>query len=47
MLSKEQKEILEKIAKRLGMSESETIRIAFMEYAKELNVVAEKVHEGI
>ena len=42
VLSKEQKEILEKIARKLGISESETMRTAFMAYAKELNVVAEK-----
>lgn len=34
VLSKEQKEMLEKIAEKLGMSESETMRIAFMQYGK-------------
>lgn len=45
VLSKEQREILDKIAAKLGQSESETMRMAFMEYAKEINVVTEKVHE--
>lgn len=44
VLSKEQREILDKIAAKLGQSESETMRMAFMEYAKEINVVTEKVH---
>jgi len=47
VLSKEQKEILEKIAKKLGISESETMRMAFMEYAKELSLITEKVHGKI
>lgn len=42
-LSKGQKEILDKIAQRLGISESETLRTALMDYAKELNLIREKV----
>jgi len=32
---------------KLGQSESETLRVAFLEYAKELSVVTEKVHGKI
>ena len=34
VLSKEQKEILDELAARLGTSESETMRTALMDYAK-------------
>lgn len=44
LLSKQQKEILEEIARKLGISESETMRKAFMDYAEKLNLVKEKVH---
>jgi hypothetical protein len=37
-------EILRQIAGRLSQSESETVRAAFMEYAKGLSVVTEKAH---
>jgi hypothetical protein len=43
VLSKEQKQILTELSTRLGTSESETIRTALMDYAKELNLVAETV----
>jgi len=46
-LSKGQKEILDKIAQKLGQSESETLRLAFMEYAKSINLITEKVHGKI
>jgi hypothetical protein len=45
VLSKEQHEILKRLAMRLGTSESETLRTAFMEYAKSLNIITEYVHE--
>jgi len=45
ILSKEQKQILQRIAGRLGASESEVMRTAFMEYAKDLNMVTEHVHK--
>jgi len=35
--------MLEKIARKLGISESETMRIAFMQYAKELDLIKEKI----
>jgi len=44
VLSKEQKEILDELARRLGTSESETLRMAFMDYAKELSLVSERIH---
>jgi len=40
-LSKEQKEILDEIAIKLGISESEALRTAFMNYAKELSLIKE------
>ena len=43
VLSKEQKEILDELARRLGTSESETLRMALMDYAKELSLVTERV----
>ena len=43
VLSKEQKEILDDLARRLGTSESETLRMAFMDYAKDLNLIAERM----
>lgn len=44
VLSREQKEILGELARRLGTSESETLRMALMDYAKELSIVRERVH---
>jgi hypothetical protein len=46
VLSKEQREILSELARRLGTSESETLRLAFMDYAKELSMVKESIHRG-
>jgi hypothetical protein len=43
-LTPQQKRILEKICYQLGMDESEVLRYAFMEYAKELNLITERVH---
>ena len=43
VLSKEQKEILDSLTRKLGMSESELMRTAFMEYAKSLGIVSEHV----
>jgi predicted nucleic acid-binding protein len=43
VLSKEQKEILNELARRLGTSESETLRLALMDYAKELSLIRERV----
>jgi hypothetical protein len=46
VLSKEQREILTELATRLGTSESETMRMALMDYAKELNLLQERIHRG-
>ena len=46
LLSKEQKEILNELARRLGTSESETLRMALMDYAKELSLMKETIHRG-
>lgn len=45
VLSKEQKQILQRIAGRLGTSESEVMRTAFMEYAKDLGMVTDHIHK--
>jgi len=45
VLSAEQKEILEELSKRLGTSESETLRMALMDYAKELSLMRERVRK--
>jgi len=46
-LSKEQRCLLERIAESLGIGESEVLRQAFMEYAKSISLITEKVHEKI
>ncbi|RJS69443.1 ribbon-helix-helix protein, CopG family [Candidatus Bathyarchaeota archaeon] len=46
-LSKEQRRLLERIAESLGIGESEVLRQAFMEYAKSINLITEKVHGKI
>lgn len=43
VLSKEQKEILTELSERLGTSESETMRMALMDYAKEVHLLTETV----
>jgi hypothetical protein len=45
VLSKEQREILCELARRLGTSESETLRMAFMDYAKDVSLVTESLHK--
>jgi predicted DNA-binding protein len=44
ILSKEQKEILGELSSRLGTSESETMRMALMDYVKELSLMSETLH---
>jgi hypothetical protein len=44
VLSPQHKELLDTICKKLGQSESETLRIAFLEYAKSISLITEKVH---
>jgi hypothetical protein len=43
-LTPEQKKLLEKICQSLGMDESEALRVAFMDYAKSISLITEKVH---
>jgi hypothetical protein len=38
-----QKGILEELARRLGTSESETLRMALTDYAKEIKLVEERM----
>jgi len=45
VLSREQKEILDELARRLGTSESETLRMALMDYAKELSLIRERMQK--
>jgi hypothetical protein len=45
VLSREQKEILNDLARRLGTSESETLRTALMDYTKELSLIRERMHK--
>jgi hypothetical protein len=46
VLSKEQREILTELARRLGTSESETLRMALMDYVKELSLMRESIHRN-
>jgi hypothetical protein len=44
VLSDEQRDMLKELATRLGSSESETLRMALMDYAKELSLMKERIH---
>jgi len=46
VLSKEQRAILTELAKRLGTSESEMLRMALMDYVKELSLMKESIHRN-
>jgi hypothetical protein len=46
-LTSEQKKLVERVCKSLGMDRSEVLRGAFMEYAKSLGLVKEEVQETI
>jgi hypothetical protein len=46
VLSKEQREILTELARRFGTSESETLRMALMDYVKELSLMRESIHRN-
>ena len=46
VLSKKQRAILNELARRLGTSESETLRMTLMDYAKELNLMSESINLG-
>ena len=45
-LSPQHKEILDNICIKLGQSESETLRVVFVESAKSISLIADKVHGG-
>jgi hypothetical protein len=45
-LSKGQREILSELSRRLGTSESETLRMALMDYAKQVSIINERIHRG-
>jgi hypothetical protein len=47
VLSPQHKEILDVICLKLGQSESETLRMAFLQYAEKLGLITEKVHGKI
>jgi len=44
VLSPQHKEILDKHLRQAGQSESETLRIGILEYAKSISLITEKVH---
>lgn len=44
VLSPQHKEILDTICVKLGQSQSDMLRLAFLEYAKSISLVTEKVH---
>ena len=45
VLSKEQRELLTVLATRLGTSDSEALRLALMDYVKELSLMSESMHK--
>jgi hypothetical protein len=47
VLSRQRREILRKIAEKLWQSESEVLRMAFLEYARSISLITEKVHGKI
>jgi hypothetical protein len=46
VLSREQREILSELARRLNASESETLRLELMDYAKESSLMKESIQRG-
>lgn len=46
VLSKEQRGILSELCLRLGVSESEAMRMALMDYVKELSLMTETIHRS-
>ena len=46
VLSNEQREMLSELCSRLGTSESETMRMALMDYVKELSLMTETIHRN-
>jgi hypothetical protein len=46
VLSPQHKEILDSICIKLGQSESETLRVVFLDSAKSINLITAKAHEN-
>ncbi len=46
VLSREQREFLAELSARLGTSESEAMRLALMDYVKELRLMSESLHRS-
>jgi hypothetical protein len=46
VLSHEQRMILTELSSRLGTSESEAMRLALMDYVKELSLMSESMHKS-
>jgi hypothetical protein len=46
VLSREQRMFLMELSSRLGTSESEAMRLALMDYVKELRLISESLHTG-
>jgi hypothetical protein len=46
-LSHEQRRLRRRIAESLGIGQSEVLRQAFMEYAKSISLITERVHGEI
>jgi len=46
VLSREQREILTELSTRLGTSDSEAMRLALLDYVKELSLMAETLHRN-
>ncbi len=46
VLSKEQRAILTELSTRLGTSESEAMRMALMDYVKELSLMSETLYRN-
>jgi hypothetical protein len=46
VLSKEQRTVLYELAKRLGTSESDTLRMALMDYVKDLSLMKKAIYRN-
>jgi hypothetical protein len=46
VLSREQREFLAELSARLGTSESEAMRLALMDYVKELRLMSDSLHRS-
>ncbi len=46
VISEKQREMLKELCSRLGVSESEALRMALMDYIKELSLMTETIHRN-